>query len=132
MAIKKISSVLTNLTTNPTSPHELFADTPPVKINKHIQNPIQLRALQLADKFSDRKNKVMYLNVCKTLSDVLIDQAEQFATDAPTDTKGALFMWKIKQLRSEYQKAGKNFRREPHSPPKTRSRPPKQKGLFAK
>lgn len=95
------------------------AALPPVAPkNPYISHPHQLRALQLAEKFNDQENKIQYLKLTKSLNPALIDLAESFVSDANANNKAALFMWKVKQIKQEWQAQNKNWR-HPH-PPQTK------------
>ena len=93
---------------------------PPQK-NRRVSSPGQLRALHLATKFSDQNRKLIYLSLCKNIHPTIIDLAESFVSDAAARNKGALFMWKIKQIKLEWQKAGKNWKNplKPKKSPKS-------------
>ena len=96
--------------------------------NPYISNPNQLRALQLSTKFADQDHKLLYLNICKNVHPTIIDLAESFVSDATAQNKGALFMWKIKQIKLEWQKAGKSWK-NPNKPPPKKNSPKKPKKL---
>ncbi len=82
------------------------------EVNRHINTPEQLRALQLATALDDQKNKTIYLSLCKKLQPGLIEEAFSFVIDSQAESKAKLFMWKIKQLRLSWKQAGKNPDRE--------------------
>ena len=84
-----------------------------------ITQPHQLRALQLAKTFGDEKNKIQYLNLCKSVHPAIIDQAYSFVADANAQNKAALFMWKIKQIKNNWIDQGKNWH-NPDKPPTNR------------
>jgi len=95
----------------------------PPKKNPYISNPNQLRALQLSSKFGDQDHKILYLNLCKNVHPTIIDQAESFVSDASAHNKGALFMWRVKKIKQEWQEAGKNWRNPHKLPPKPKRKP---------
>jgi hypothetical protein len=99
------------------------------KPNQYVQNPDQLLALQLAAKLSDQAHLNLYMRLCKTVDAGIINQALSFVIDSQTTTKGKLFMWKIKQLRTELKKAGKLPKREIKLRPR-KKKPVKPTGLF--
>lgn len=88
--------------------------------NRYISHQHQLRALELASKYDDLDHKIYYLNLCKKIHPTIIDQADSFVSDANADHKGKLFMWKIKQLKSEWQAAGKDWHNPQPTPTKTK------------
>jgi hypothetical protein len=87
------------------------------EVNKYISRPEQLLALRVARELGDEKNKALYLHLCKHLKASLIEQVLSFVVDARARDRGRLFSWKLKQLRQEWEAAGKNPRRQPLPPP---------------
>lgn len=105
----------------------------PVEVNKYISTPEQLLALRLAHTLDDLEHKNLYLHWSKHLSSALLEEALSFAIDANARNKGALFAWKLKQLRQSWQEQGKNpYRCLPVSKEsKKKQQLGKQQSLFA-
>ncbi|MBQ6154782.1 hypothetical protein IJI99_02795 [bacterium] len=97
------------------------------KVNTRISTPTQLEALQLCDFLGDRAHKSFYLRLCKFTRPEIIAAAKSFVADADSArSKGALFAWKVKQLRQQWQAEGKNPNNE--LPPSTRKRTTRTRG----
>ncbi len=90
--------------------------------NPYVSTPEQLRALQLATLYDDQDHKIRYLNLCRRTHPAIIEQAASFVADAQAHNKGALFMWKVKEIRAQWEKQGKDCRHpSPKAPPKKTS-----------
>lgn len=105
----------------------------PAEVNRYISTPEQLLALRLAHELDDLAHKNLYLHWSKHLVSGLLEEALSFAIDAKARNKGALFAWKLKQLRVSWQEQGKNpYRDLPAEKKINKSRPVgKQQSLFA-
>lgn len=73
--------------------------------DKYISREFQKYGYDLAEELGDLKRKALYIKLAKEVPRVLLEQARNFVKDARARSKPRLFMWKLKQLRSE--KAGK-------------------------
>lgn len=69
--------------------------------DKYVSREFQTFGLHLADKLDDYKHKSLYIKLAKTVHRSLLEQALSFAIDSRADNKGALFMWKLKEIRSQ-------------------------------
>ncbi|MEK7571466.1 MAG: hypothetical protein AAB553_04260 [Patescibacteria group bacterium] len=67
--------------------------------DKYVSREFQTFALHLADKLDDYKHKSLYMKLAKTVHRSILEQALSFAVDSKADNKGALFMWKLKEIR---------------------------------
>lgn len=74
--------------------------TKTVDKNKYISREFQDYGVRLSEEFGDPKHKSLYIKLAKTVDRAILEQARRFVIDSNADNKGALFMWKIKQLRS--------------------------------
>lgn len=72
--------------------------------DKYVSREFQTFALHLADSLDDRKHKSLYMKLAKTVHRSILEKALTFAVDSTATNKGALFMWKLKQLRGEEKK----------------------------
>lgn len=72
----------------------------PVK-DKYISREFQSYGIYLSEELRDHKHKSLYIKLAKTVHRSILDKALSYVKDARTDTpnKGALFMWKMKQLK---------------------------------
>lgn len=67
--------------------------------DKYVSREFQTFGLHLADKLDDYKHKSLYIKLAKTTHRSVLEQALSFAVDSRATNKGALFMWKLKELR---------------------------------
>lgn len=87
--MKKIGAILKNY--NP-------------KVDTHISREFQSFGIHLAEELDDYKHRGLYIRLAKTHPRSLLEKALSFCVDSNARNKGALFMWKLQQLKS----AGKN------------------------
>lgn len=67
--------------------------------DKYISREFQTFGLHLAEELDDYKHKSLYIKLAKTVHRSILEQALSFAIDSTAKNKGALFMWKLKELR---------------------------------
>lgn len=90
--MKKISSILNNY-----DPKE----------DKHISREFQSYGIHLAEELDDYKHRGLFIKLAKTHPRPLLEKAFTFAVDSKADNKGALFMWKLKELKASSKTAKK-------------------------
>jgi len=88
--MQSIKSVLSNF--NPTT-------------DKYISREFQSFGLHLAETLDDYKHRSLFMKLAKTVHRSLLERALSFSIDSTAKNKGALFMWKLKQLRDDEKKA---------------------------
>jgi hypothetical protein len=66
--------------------------------NKYISRDFQLYGCELAEKLEDWDRKSLYIKLAKTTPRSILEQAYAFVSDSNAKNKGALFMWKLKQM----------------------------------
>ena len=66
--------------------------------DKYISREFQAYGVYLAEQLGDIKHKSLYIKLSKTVDRPLLAKALEFAADANVKRKGALFMWKLKEL----------------------------------
>lgn len=71
----------------------------PVDKNKFITREYQDYGYRLAAELSDLSHKSLYIKLAKTVDRGVLEQCRRFVLDSNADSKGALFMWKLKELR---------------------------------
>jgi len=71
----------------------------PVK-DKYVSREFQTFALKLAEELDDYKHRAIYMRLAKTVHRSVLERALSFCVDSKADNKGALFMWKLKELRA--------------------------------
>ena len=74
--------------------------------DKYISREFQSYGIYLSEELNDHKHKSLYIKLAKTVHRSILDKALSYVKDAQTysSNKGALFMWKMKQLKDEKQK----------------------------
>ncbi len=75
----------------------------PVK-DKYISREFQDFGLRLAEELDDYKHKSLYMKLAKTVHRSILEKALSFVSDSNAKNKGALFMWKLKELKNEKSK----------------------------
>lgn len=66
----------------------------------HITQEFQDYGYRLAVELDDMAHKSLYMRMAKTVDRKLLESARTFVLDANANSKGRLFMWKIKQLKA--------------------------------
>ncbi len=67
--------------------------------DKYISREFQTFGIHLAEELDDYKHKSLYIKLAKTVHRSLLEKALTFACDSNAKNKGALFMWKLKELK---------------------------------
>ena len=71
----------------------------PVK-DKYISRDFQAFGIYLAEEMDDYKNRGMWIRLAKTNHRSVLEQTLSFVKDSTADNKVALFLWKLKQLKT--------------------------------
>ena len=66
--------------------------------DKYISREFQAYGYYLSEQLNDMKHKSLYIKLAKTVARSILEKALEFAADANLKRKGALFMWKLKEL----------------------------------
>jgi hypothetical protein len=66
--------------------------------DKYISREYQSFGVHLADKLQDSAHKSLYIKLAKTLPRPVLEEALRFVVDSNAKSKGALFMWKLKEM----------------------------------
>ncbi len=75
-----------------------------VKDNQgYITQEFQDYGYRLAAELDDLDHKSLYIKLAKEENRGLLERARSFVIDSKADNKGALFMWKLKELRKEQE-----------------------------
>jgi hypothetical protein len=80
---------------------ELFGDFQFSQDKGYITQEFQDYGYRLAAELDDLKHKSLYIRMAKNEDRSLLERARSFVIDSQAKNKGALFMWKIKQLKQE-------------------------------
>lgn len=66
--------------------------------DKYLSREYQAYGVHLAQKLADTQHKSLYIKMAKTLPRAVLEEALRFVSDSNAKKKGALFMWKLKEL----------------------------------
>lgn len=66
--------------------------------DRYISREYQSFGVYLAQKLADEGRKSLYIKLAKTIPRPILEEALRFTVDSAARRKGALFMWKLKQL----------------------------------
>lgn len=83
--------------------------------DKYISREFQQFGIYIAEELGDYKHKSLYIKLAKTTDRALLEKSLSFTKDSNAKNRGALFMWKLKQLKDEKkknEKKGESVRRE--------------------
>lgn len=72
--------------------------------DKYISREFQSFGIHLAEQLDDYKHKSLYIKLAKTVHRSILEKALAFCIDSNAKNKGALFMWKLKELRKDEKK----------------------------
>mgnify|MGYP001582732429 CR=1 FL=1 len=75
------------------------------KVDKHISREFQAFGMHLAEELDDYKHRGLYIKLAKTHPRSLLEKAYSFVVDSNAKNKGALFMWKLKELKTQNSEA---------------------------
>ena len=84
--MQKVSQILKNF--NPTK-------------DKYISRDFQAYGIWLAEEMEDYKNRGMWIKLAKTNHRSVLEKALSFVKDSNADNKIALFLWKMKQIKTQ-------------------------------
>jgi hypothetical protein len=73
--------------------------------DKYISREFQSFGVHLAETLDDLKHKSLYIKLAKIVHRSLLEKALSFVSDSKAKNKGALFMWKLQQLKKESKQA---------------------------
>ncbi len=76
------------------------------KNDKYISREFQSYGVHLAEELDDYKHRGLYIKLAKTHPRAILEKAYSFVIDSNADNKGALFMWKLKELKTANIKPG--------------------------
>lgn len=80
---------------------ELFGDYQITEGKGYITKEFQDYGYRLALELDDLKHKSLYIKLAKQENRALLERARSFVVDAQAKNKGALFMWKLKEMKKE-------------------------------
>lgn len=83
--------------------------------DKYISRDFQAFGIYLAQKLDDERRKSLYIKLAKTIPRPVLEEALRFVLESKARKKGALFMWKLKQLNAFGVKSVKTSRSQSKS-----------------
>ncbi len=69
--------------------------------DKFISREFQSFGIHMAEKLDDYKHRSLYIKLAKTVHRSILEKALSFVVDSNAKNKGALFMWKLKELKTQ-------------------------------
>ena len=78
---------------------QILKNFDPVK-DKYVSRDFQAYGLYIAEKLDDPKHTGLYIKLAKTVHRSILEKALSFVVDSNAKNKGALFMWKLKELKN--------------------------------
>ncbi len=69
--------------------------------DKYISREFQSFGIHLAEELDDYKHRSLYIKLAKTVHRSILEKALSFCVDSSAKNKGALFMWKLQQIKNE-------------------------------
>jgi hypothetical protein len=73
--------------------------------DKYVSREFQTYGLHLANQLDDYKHKSLYIKLAKTTPRAILEKALTFCVDSKATNKGALFMWKLKEIKKDMKSA---------------------------
>ncbi|MFA9288754.1 MAG: hypothetical protein ACEQSA_02645 [Weeksellaceae bacterium] len=73
--------------------------------DKYISREFQTFGIYLAEKLEDSRHKSLYIKLSRDIPRAILEEALRFCVDSKARSKGALFMWKLKELGALKDKA---------------------------
>jgi hypothetical protein len=80
---------------DPTSPGATLG----AGLNRYVSREFQDYGYRLAMELQDEAHKSLYIRLAKTVDRAILEQCRSFVLDSNANNKGALFMWKMKELK---------------------------------
>lgn len=66
--------------------------------DKYISREFQHFGYMIAEELNDTRHTSLYIKLAKTVPRALLEKALAYVKDAKVRKKGALFMWKLKEI----------------------------------
>lgn len=78
---------------------QILGNFDPIK-DKYISREFQSYGIYIAETLDDLKHRGLYIKLAKTVHRSILEKALAYVSDSNAKNKGALFMWKLKELRN--------------------------------
>lgn len=72
--------------------------------DKYISREFQSFGIYLAEQMDDYKHRSLYIKLAKTTHRSILEKVLSYVVDSNARNKGALFMWKLKELKTNNMK----------------------------
>jgi len=72
--------------------------------DKYISREFQSFGIYLAEELDDYKHRSLYIKLAKTVHRSILEKVLSYVSDSNAKNKGALFMWKLKELKALAEK----------------------------
>lgn len=72
--------------------------------DKYISREFQSYGIHLAEELDDYKHRSLYIKLAKTVHRSILEKVLSFVIDSDARNKGALFMWKLKEIKNSKSK----------------------------
>ena len=72
--------------------------------DKYISREFQSFGIYLSEELDDYKHRGLYIKLAKTIHRAILEKALSFVSDSNAKNKGALFMWKLSELKKSVRK----------------------------
>ncbi|MBI4078772.1 MAG: hypothetical protein HY429_00510 [Candidatus Levybacteria bacterium] len=69
--------------------------------DKYISREFQSFGIYLSEQLDDYKHKALYIKLAKTVHRSILEKALSYVSDSKARNKVALFLWKMKELKSQ-------------------------------
>lgn len=69
--------------------------------DKYVSREFQSFGIYLSEELDDYNHRALYIKLAKTTHRSLLEKALSFVRDSGAKNKGALFMWKLAQIKKE-------------------------------
>lgn len=67
--------------------------------DKYISREFQSFGIHIAEELDDYKHRSLYIKLAKITHRSILERALSFCIDSNAKNKGALFMWKLKEIK---------------------------------
>lgn len=79
----------------------IIINRPTTLVDKYLTRDFQELGLKIAQMLGDMPHKSLYIKLAKTHDRKTLEEVMSFASDSNARNKGALFMWKLKEIKTK-------------------------------
>jgi len=72
--------------------------------DKYISREFQSYGIYLSEQLDDYKHRGLYIKLAQTTHRSILEKALSYVSDSSAKNKGALFMWKLQELKNSKSK----------------------------